>query len=119
MMLYRFSAAVGLVVVTLLSSAARAQDFVRDSAPLKWIDPLLPEDLPEIKYPDYDTSLDKAEAQLFSGRYKLAVISLSKLKDLKPEQRVDAAVIKGRALTALGEFDDAIKALTDDSVAND
>lgn len=108
-----------LAGLALLASRSRAWDLVRDSVPMKWVEPLLPEDLPELTYPDYYSEVDKATAQEFAGRYKLSLITLSKIKDLKPGQRADAAVVKGKSLAALGRFDEAIKALSDESVARD
>lgn len=108
-----------LLVIALASSRGFGWDLVHDSVPMKWIDPLLPEDLPELTYPDYYSNLDKAQAQEFAGRYKLSLITISKLKDLKPDQKVEAATVKGRALAALGRYDEALKALSDDAVASD
>lgn len=94
-------------------------DLVDDSVPMKWINPLLPEDLPDLKYPAYFSDFDKAQAQDFAGRYKLALISLGRIKELKPDQRADAAVIRGRSLSALGRWDQAIAALSDPSVKDE
>jgi len=118
-MFRRIPQLLAIVAVMLSSWPARGQELVRDSAPMKWIEPLLPEDLAPLTFPDYYNDLDKAQAQCFSGRYKLALISLSKLKDLKGEQRVDGAAIKGEALTALGRFEEAVKALSDEQVTNE
>ncbi|HXE52240.1 MAG TPA: tetratricopeptide repeat protein, partial [Tepidisphaeraceae bacterium] len=86
---------------------------------MKWIEPLMPEDLPELKYPAYFSDLDKAQAQALAGRYKLSLITLSHLKDLKPDQIADAAITKGRSLQALGRWDQAINALSDVKVVDD
>ena len=117
-MLRRFPLFLLLAVMT-LAPAARALDLVNDSVPMKWIEPLLPENLPELKYPAYFNDLDKAQAQEFSGRYKLALITSSKLKDLKPDQLADAALVKAAALQALGRWDEAIAALSGEKVADD
>ena len=108
-----------LVGLSLLAPRCWGWDLVHDSVPMKWIEPLLPEDLPALDYPEYFTDLDKATAQEFAGRYKLSLITLSKIKDLKPDQRADAAVVKGKALAALGRFDASIKALSDEAVASE
>jgi tetratricopeptide (TPR) repeat protein len=106
-----------LTVGTLLTPAARGFDLVRDSVPMKWIEPLLPEDLPELKYPAYFNDLDKAQAQAFAGRYKLSLITLGGIKDLKPGQRSDAALIKGTCLAALGRWEEALAVLSDPMVS--
>jgi len=84
---------------------------------MKWIEPLLPEDLPVLEYPSYFNDLDKARTQAQAGRYKLSLITLSRLRDLKADSLADAAVIKGRALAALGRWEQALAALSDESVA--
>ena len=108
-----------LLAIGLLAPTGRALDLVSDSVPMKWIEPFLPEDLPELKYPAYFNDLDKAQAQAFAGRYKLSLITLSKLKDLKPDQLVDAALAKGEALDALGRRDEAIETLSEPKIADD
>jgi predicted Zn-dependent protease len=98
------------------SAAGFGFDLVDDSVPMKWINPLLPEDLPALKYPAYFSDFDKAQAQEFSGRYKQSLFTLRRLKDLKPDQQADAALIKGQALSAMGQWDEAIAALSDAAV---
>ena len=109
----------GLLLLAVLARTTLAWDLVHDSVPMKWIEPLMPEDLPDLKYPEYFTDLDKAQAQEFAGRNKLSLITLSKLKDLKADQLAEAAVIKGKALDALGRGDDAIAALSEDAIKDD
>lgn len=107
----------GLLLAALLfPSASFALDLVDDSVPMKWINPLLPEDLPDLKFPEYFNDFDKAQAQEFAGRYKLSLISLGRIKNLKPDQVADAAVIKGRALAAMGKWEEAIAALSAEGV---
>src|SRR5437868_6749564 len=96
-----------------------ADDLVNDSIPRKWINPLLPEKLPPLKYPDYFSAIDKAQAQWFAGRYKLSLITLARLHEVKPEQQAQVALIKGRSLYALGRTDEALSALSDAAVAAD
>ena len=98
---------------------AKASDLINDSVPMKWIEPLMPEDLPDLAYPQYFRSLDKAQAQAFAGRYKLSLITASHLPDLKPDQLADAALVKGSSLLALGRWDQAINALSDAKVVDD
>lgn len=105
-----------LAVLALCAPAGMALDIVDDSVPMKWINPVLPEDLPDLKYPAYFNDFDKAQAQAFAGRYKLALISLGHLKNPKPDQLADIAVIKGKSLAALGRWDEAVAALSQDPV---
>lgn len=95
------------------SPTARAEDLVRESVPRKWIDPLLAEDLPPLKYPSYFEDLDKAKALANAGRYKAALIALRKMGDPIPDQRLAAALTRGRALAAVGRVEEALKALSD------
>lgn len=97
---------------------AFGDDMVRDSVPQKWIEALLPEELPELKYPAYFDDLDKAKAQSFAGRYKLSLHTLARLKDLKPEQAAVVALVRSKSLAALGRADEAMKVVTDAAVAD-
>lgn len=96
---------------------AAAHDFVKESIPHKWIEPFLPEDLPAQKYPAYFDDVDKAKAQVHGGRYKTALITLRKVKDPTPAQQVAIALVKGRALAALGRTSEALEALSDAQAA--
>ena len=109
-----------IVLVSLVApvAPAAANDLVRDSVPQKWIEPLLPEELPELKYPAYFDDLDKAEAQAFAGRYKMSLHTLRRLKDVKPEQAARVALIRSKSLAAIGRTEDALKVVTDPAVAD-
>src|SRR2546421_188958 len=96
---------------------AAGGDLARDSVPQKWIEPLLPEDLPELTYPAYFNDFDKARAQSFSGRYKQSLHTLAKLKDVKPEQAAAVALVKGKALWAPGRLDEALQTLSHPALA--
>ena len=52
----------GLLAIAPASSFAH--DFVRDSAPMKWVDQAMIEDLPPLKYPSFYEDFDKAQAQV-------------------------------------------------------
>src|SRR5579872_6590361 len=103
-----------LVPLIGLVTSAFAGDLVSDSAPMKWIEPYLAEDMPELSYPAYFNDLDKAQAQEMAGRYKLSLITLKVAKDIKPDQQADVALIKGQSLAALGRWDEALDALAGD-----
>ena len=111
--------ALALAGVSADPAASHGQDFVRDSVPQKWIEPLLPEQLPELEYPKYFDDFDKAKLQSFTGRYKLSLSTLRNIKDPKPEQKPQVAVIASRSLAALGRWDEALKALSDPAVEAD
>lgn len=111
-----FSAAAVAVIVS-ITQPARAVDFVRETIPHKWVERMMPEDLPEQKYPAYFNALDKAKFQSFTGRYKLSLMTLRKHKDLKPEERPVIALIRADSLSALGRWQQAIETLSDPAIA--
>jgi len=103
-----------------LAAPALAIDFARESVPGKWVQPLLPEDLPPLTYPDYFTPWDKAKAQVNGGRYKLAAQTLATIR--ATDKGVGAAPLadmKYQALSAVGRTGEAMAALTDPAVADD
>src|SRR5258708_40067255 len=104
-----------LAVVLFTAAPAFAIDFTRESAPRKWFEPLVPEDLPPLQFPKYFTDFDKAKAEAFAGRYKLALQTLRGVKGVDP---VAVALIKGNALSALGRFGDALAALSEPAVVD-
>src|SRR4051812_37161055 len=95
-------------------STAIAQDLVRDSIPGRWIEPMLPEELPPLEVPSYYTDLEKAKAMAFRGRYKGALIQLRSVKDADAKQ---LALIKAACLAARGHEEDALKELATDGEA--
>ena len=101
--------------IVLTSVPAGAQDAARRTVPYRWLDQALPEDLPALKHPDYFTDLEKAKAQIFTGRYKLALATLATLKDADP---VQVALLKGTALGAVGRSEEAMAALSSPDVAD-
>src|SRR5687767_6396461 len=82
------------VLCDLCASTAVAHDFVKESPPHRWVEPLVPEDLPKLKHPTYFNDLDKARAEMHHGRYKLALVTLRKAKNVDP---AEAALITGAA----------------------
>ena len=88
----------------------------RDAAPRKWLESLLPEDLPKLQYPEYANTLDRAQIEIWSGRYKLGLITLKKVKDGDAAQ---IAVLKATALAETGRREQALQALSDPAVAKD
>ncbi|HSV14461.1 MAG TPA: tetratricopeptide repeat protein, partial [Tepidisphaeraceae bacterium] len=83
-------------------------DFARDAAPRQWYEPLVPEDLPALSHPKYFNDLDKAKADAFAGRYRLALQTLRSIKD---GDATTIALIKGESLAATGHLDEALAAL--------
>lgn len=110
--------AIALALLLLcVAPLARAQDnLLREQVPYRWIYDALPERLPALKFPEHYTDLDKARAQGFAGRYKLALMTLNKVKDGNP---VEMALIKAHSLAAMGKRTEAIAALSDKAVADD
>ena len=104
-----------MLMIAFPIAPALAADFARDSAPRKWFEPLTPEDLPPLDYPKYFNDFDKAKADAFAGRYKLALQTLRGVKNADP---VEVTLVKGQSLSALGRYDDALKALSDPTVAD-
>src|SRR5687767_5793254 len=103
-----------VAALAFVAPAARGQhDFGRESIPMRWIEPLMIEDLPALKFPAYYDDFDKARAHVHTGRYKLALASLRNVTDPKPEQLVRIALIKGKSQGALGRTEEALKTLTD------
>ena len=104
------------VMILLCSSVGFAQDLTRDAIPNKWLDPLLPEDLPKLTYPSYATALDRARMEIDGGRYKLGLATLKKATSEDPAQ---VAVLKAKALAQTGRREQAIEALSQPAIAND
>src|SRR6185436_18534768 len=67
----------------------------------------------------YFNELDKARLESSTGRYKLSLSTLRKLKDPKPEQLAEISVIKSTSQGALGRWDDALLTTLDPIVAEE
>jgi predicted Zn-dependent protease len=102
-------------VAALPAAGVRGGEIERRTIPEKWIAPLLPEDLPTLKFPAYYGPLDKARAQAFAGRYKRSLITLREVGQGDP---AEVAMIRGQALAATGQLDEALAALSDAAVAD-
>src|SRR3954470_9851242 len=100
----------------LLCNIAHAQNLVRDTIPAKWLDPLLPEELAKLKYPEYATPLDRARMEIWAGRYKLGLLTLNKAKDADAAQ---VALLRATALAQTGRRDQAIEVLSKDAVKDE
>ncbi|MEO6435711.1 MAG: tetratricopeptide repeat protein, partial [Tepidisphaeraceae bacterium] len=86
---------------------------MKESIPRKWVEPLVPEDLPELTYPSYFNDLDKAKLQIQRGRYKLALATLAKATDIDP---IEAAMLNATALSVLGRTEQAVETLSTDAM---
>src|SRR5688500_17460245 len=113
-LLPRLALGTALGLAFIASPQTRGDDFVRDSIPNKWIAPLVPEDMEKLDYPSYFKDIDKARLEAHTGRYKLALLTLKKVKDGDP---VQVALVKATALAATGRKDEALQALTADPKA--
>jgi hypothetical protein len=100
-------------VTLVVPHRADGHDFVRDSAPVRWVEQAMTEDLPPLKFPAYFDDFDRAKAQVHAGRYKTALLTLRKITDPKPEQLVTIALCKGRALFVTGRTDEALRTLSE------
>ncbi|MDP9173109.1 MAG: tetratricopeptide repeat protein [Planctomycetota bacterium] len=87
------------------------------TVPGKWIKPLLPEDVPEPDYAQYDKGnfLEMARTQVWSGQYRRALVTLGMVRRGKP---VEVALLRGEAALALGRFDRATATLSEPKVAS-
>jgi tetratricopeptide (TPR) repeat protein len=106
------------IVLTMAQSpTAFAAGLEDQTIPGKWLKPLLPESVPEPAYADYDKGnfLEMARAQVWSGQYRRALVTLSEVRRGKP---VDVALLRGQSRLAIGRFDEAIATLTDPEVAD-
>ncbi len=97
-----------LCVLGVLCGKTNAIDFKKETAPGRWIEQLVPEDLPKLEYPSYFNDLDKARAQAQAGRYRMALVTLARAKDADPKE---AAIVKAAALANLGRNEQAIETL--------
>jgi tetratricopeptide (TPR) repeat protein len=104
-----------LIVLVWLAGPVWGQDLVGESIPGVWLDQLVPEKLPAQKYPAYYNDLDKAQAQVFSGRYKTALLTLATVKKGDAAQM---AQVKAAALAAVGRRDEALAVLSAAEVAD-
>lgn len=114
-LIFMAAAAATLAAAGRWGGRADGHDFVRDSAPVRWVEQAMTEDLPPLKVPAYFDDFDKAKAQVHAGRYKTALLTLRKIKDPKPEELVTIALCKGRALFVTGRTDEALRTLSEDA----
>jgi tetratricopeptide (TPR) repeat protein len=105
-----------LIILVLPPSLVIAQDLRPDTIPAKWLDPLLPEDLPKLQYPTYATALDRARIEVNSGRYRLALLTLKKAGDADATQ---VAILKATALEQTGRRELAIDLLSQGAAIKD
>ncbi len=89
---------------------------VEQVAPRKWLGDYLPEKLPNLEYPKYDQPIDRAELEVFTGRYKKSLLTLATIGDAAS---VRSSVVRAKAFAALGRFDEAIAAVSAGAAAND
>lgn len=89
--------------------------FARESIPRKWMNNVLPENLPPLDYPSYYTALERAKMESFHGRYKQSLMTLMTVRDGDP---VQVGLIKGTSLAATGRREKALAALSEPAVIN-
>lgn len=98
-----------LLIAAVSLSPAFGGELAQQSIPRKWIDEYLPEKLPELKFPAYFGELDKARALAFAGRYKTALIMLTKVTQ---GDAAEIAQVKATAQAAIGRRDEALNVLS-------
>src|SRR5665213_2690210 len=102
---------------TIAARADTADDLLKQTAPYKWIDPLIPEKLPALTFIKDSSDLERAKVEVFHGRYKQSLITLAKFHPEKPQEIVDFALTRAEAMDALGRQQPALKELSDETVA--
>jgi tetratricopeptide (TPR) repeat protein len=70
----------------------------------EWADRFVPEETPKIELPSYADDLDRARAEVTAGKYRAALSTLTKVKDVDP---VTLALLKAEALANLGDRKEA------------
>lgn len=85
-------------------------------APMRWVEQVVPEDLPKLKYPGFADPLDKAKVEMQAGRYKLALQTLYLAEGIDPAKR---ALLLGETLCRMGRFAEAQAVLTQKEIASD
>jgi cellulose synthase operon protein C len=110
---------IAAAVCLLAAGHARAGSYDDLTIPGKWLKPLLPEQLKEPDYPDYDknNALEKARDQVWAGQYRRALITLSPVRAAKKQAEI--ALLRGECDLALGRYDDALTVLGNPAVAAD
>ncbi|MGH7179343.1 MAG: tetratricopeptide repeat protein [Tepidisphaeraceae bacterium] len=103
------------ISAALFSATALAQ-LPPDLVPGKWLEPVLPEELPELEYPAWANALDRARLESLTGRYKKSLLTII---DADGADSVELALIKGRSLSALGKRAEALEALSTPPAADD
>ncbi|HMO27068.1 MAG TPA: tetratricopeptide repeat protein, partial [Tepidisphaeraceae bacterium] len=74
--------------------------------PFTWLDEVLPEASADLRIPDWASPLERAEIEVGAGRYRRALYSLG---DGFTEDETRAAIVRVRALSALGRTDEALE----------
>ncbi len=83
---------------------------------MRWLEQVIPEDLPKLNYPGYADALDKAKMEMQSGRYKLALQTLYLAEGVDPAKR---ALLLGETLCRTGRFAEAQTVLAQPEIAKD
>jgi tetratricopeptide (TPR) repeat protein len=107
-----------LATFSALAAPAAGGRFDKMTVPLKWMEGLVPEDVAEPTYPDYDqnNALEKARAQIWAGQYRRGLATLASVGNGK---ELDVAILKGQAMLALGRYDNAMAALSGQPLSED
>src|SRR4051812_47913187 len=68
-----------MFLISLVMAATVHAQLARETIPGKWLNDVLPEDMPALDYPPDATPLDKARLESFTGRYKRSLQTLATL----------------------------------------
>ena len=113
------------MIVCAISSIARAGILDDQTIPGKWLRPLLPEQVEEPQYPDYDkdSALAKAQDQYWAGQYRRALVTVegfaSTLQSLKKGRARQIALLRGQCQLELGRYNDVLETCANPAFAND
>lgn len=105
------------VVLLALPSVVLAEvDFKKETLPGRWVQQLVPEDLPALELPSYYNKVDVARAQMQAGRYRQALITLAGAKD---GDAIEVALVRASSLNAIGRTEKALATLDYEKVKDD
>ena len=100
---------IALIALMGLGADLAAQSLgIPELPPMKWVEQVTPEDLPELKYPEYANVIDRVRTQINTGRYRLALQTLA----LSDQAKTPVAItLRAKVLLAMGQFSEALPLL--------
>ena len=106
------------MIALAIGTIARAGALDDQTIPGKWIRPLLPEQVEQPQYPQYDVNnvLAKARDQYWAGQYRRALVTLESVKTVRMRK---VALLRGQCQVELGRYNDALGTLGEAAFADD